>query len=208
MYEESAGGTRRTILRSMLFFIILGTLPFYLLGFIVLGSGGSSNAETALTEEPTVTLTPLGADITETPTNTPTPTRDATSTQISPLQPTPLQFVPPTRIPPTATPIPIIIPTDTPAPTLTPNVDSDGDGLLDHNDNCPTDPGPPGNSGCPLPDRDGDGILDNNDQCPDEPGPRSNNGCPEPADRDGDRARHRGCGTRHRASGPRPWQPP
>ena len=53
----------------------------------------------------------------------PTPTRTRTPT--------------PTRTP-TATPtLPL-----TPTPTVTPNVDTDGDGVLDHMDNCPSDPNP------------------------------------------------------------------
>ncbi|MCA9914335.1 MAG: thrombospondin type 3 repeat-containing protein, partial [Anaerolineae bacterium] len=179
MFADQDGGTRRTILRSMLFFIILGTLPFYLLGFIVLGSS-RGEAETTLTEQPTVTLTPLGADLTATETPTLTPTSNATATQINPLQPTPIQFVPPTRVPATITPLPTaVIPTDTPAPSLTPNVDRDGDGILDHNDHCPIEAGPPNNSGCPLPDSDGDGVPNQGDACPQEPGTAENNGCPE-----------------------------
>jgi len=51
---------------------------------------------------------------TPTPTNTPTSTRTLTPT-------------------PTITPTP----TNTPTPTATPNIDTDGDGVLDHMDNCP-----------------------------------------------------------------------
>ncbi len=32
---------------------------------------------------------------------------------------------------------------------------------------------------CPGPDSDGDGVPDNQDECPNQPGPPSNNGCPE-----------------------------
>lgn len=72
-------------------------------------------------------------------------------------------------------------------------VDSDGDGILDVDDQCPLDPedfdGYQDEDGCPDPDNDGDGILDVNDQCPDEPedkdGFEDEDGCPDP-DNDGD----------------------
>jgi len=73
--------------------------------------------------------------------------------------------------------------------------DRDGDGILDADDACPDDPGPPNEDprkhGCPLPaDRDGDGIPDSEDACPDDPGPANEDpkkhGCPLPPDRDGD----------------------
>ena len=57
--------------------------------------------------------------------------------------------------------------------------DSDGDGIADHLDGCPNEAGPKANNGCPWPDRDGDGVLDKDDQCPDVPGTVANNGCPE-----------------------------
>ena len=63
------------------------------------------------------------------------------------------------------------------------NPDTDGDGIPDHLDECPTVPGLPQFNGCP--DTDGDGIPDHLDECPDVPGPKENNGCPWP-DRDGD----------------------
>jgi hypothetical protein len=55
--------------------------------------------------------------------------------------------------------------------------DSDGDGVPDGSDRCPSEPGP-APSGCP--DADGDGVPDNVDLCPDEPG-NGANGCPIPA---------------------------
>lgn len=63
--------------------------------------------------------------------------------------------------------------------------DTDGDGLYDYEDKCPTVPGPRENLGCPWGDRDQDGILDKDDRCPDTPGPKENQGCPWP-DTDGD----------------------
>ncbi|MFQ5463054.1 MAG: hypothetical protein ACE5E5_10575 [Phycisphaerae bacterium] len=71
-----------------------------------------------------------------------------------------------------------------------PDIDSDGDGLLDCNEGCPNDPNKsaPGacgcgipdidsdgngvldcNEGCPDTDSDGDGVLDCNDDCPNDP---------------------------------------
>lgn len=59
--------------------------------------------------------------------------------------------------------------------------DTDGDGIVDADDACPTVPGPASLKGCP--DKDGDGIADKDDACPDVAGPRMFNGCP---DKDGD----------------------
>lgn len=68
--------------------------------------------------------------------------------------------------------------------------DFDGDTVYDPPytgtpvDQCPTDPGPASNNGCPIPqDRDGDGILDADDVCPDEFGfvdSTAGRGCPKP----------------------------
>jgi OmpA-OmpF porin, OOP family len=75
-----------------------------------------------------------------------------------------------------------------------PEKDTDGDGILDKVDACPTTPGErsedPAKNGCPPADRDRDGILDRVDACPDEPGIASENpkqhGCPRPdTDKDG-----------------------
>jgi len=61
--------------------------------------------------------------------------------------------------------------------------DTDKDGIININDECPTLPGSTFLNGCP--DKDGDGIADKNDKCPDQAGPVTNNGCPLP-DRDRD----------------------
>lgn len=58
--------------------------------------------------------------------------------------------------------------------------DTDGDGLPDHLDECPLEAGPIENNGCPYKDRDGDGILDDVDECPDVPGLIEYDGCPPP----------------------------
>lgn len=64
-------------------------------------------------------------------------------------------------------------------------VDSDGDGILDHLDDCPEVKGELDNKGCPYPDSDGDGVVDKYDACPDVFGLKERNGCPIP-DTDGD----------------------
>src|SRR3989449_3525132 len=46
--------------------------------------------------------------------------------------------------------------------------DTDGDGIPDPEDKCPTVPGPKENQGCPWPDTDKDGIPDKDDKCPNE----------------------------------------
>jgi outer membrane protein OmpA-like peptidoglycan-associated protein len=71
--------------------------------------------------------------------------------------------------------------------------DSDHDGVLDRDDQCPDTPedrdGFEDTDGCPDPDNDKDGIVDALDRCKDEPedieGYEDTDGCPEP-DRDGD----------------------
>ena len=73
--------------------------------------------------------------------------------------------------------------------------DTDGDGIPDDVDACPTEPedhkDPDPMDGCPAPsDRDGDGIPDQLDKCPDKPedkdGVDDEDGCPEEdADSDG-----------------------
>jgi outer membrane protein OmpA-like peptidoglycan-associated protein len=71
-------------------------------------------------------------------------------------------------------------------------LDTDGDGVPDAEDACPTIVGDasPGayRRGCP-PDRDRDGIFDADDRCPDVPGVESadpaKNGCPPDTDGDG-----------------------
>lgn len=70
-------------------------------------------------------------------------------------------------------------------------VDGDGDGVPDAADQCPDEPGPAENNGCPYPkwqDHDADGTPDAEDRCPAVPGPAENQGCPWPegdSDHDG-----------------------
>ena len=59
--------------------------------------------------------------------------------------------------------------------------DTDGDGIYDKDDACPSVAGPAKFNGCP--DTDGDGIIDAKDACPDVAGLAKFNGCP---DTDGD----------------------
>ena len=76
----------------------------------------------------------------------------------------------------------------TPPPPPPPPVekDTDGDGIMDSQDKCPTVPGVAKYNGCPVPDTDGDGINDDNDKCPTVKGLAKYNGCPVPdRDRDG-----------------------
>lgn len=112
-----AANRRRTIVRTMLFLTILGTIPFYLLGFWLWGTAPDPEAEPTITQI-VVTNTPIGGNITPSPT-VPTSTVPPTSTLPSQLNPTAIQFIPPATvfIPPTAT---FFIPSATPAPTLTP----------------------------------------------------------------------------------------
>ena len=71
--------------------------------------------------------------------------------------------------------------------------DSDGDGIPDDVDKCPTaaedKDGFQDEDGCPDPDNDGDGVADGADKCPleaeDHDGYQDEDGCPDP-DNDGD----------------------
>ena len=123
-FSSAESGQRN--LRVVLFIIILATLPFYCLGFVLWGAapaGVSSARATSTPTLPPVTRSP-------TLTFTPSPTIGFgplfTATSLSPLQPTPRQFFPPGGVNPiaplpTLSPTPfIVIPTSTPAPTLTP----------------------------------------------------------------------------------------
>ena len=71
--------------------------------------------------------------------------------------------------------------------------DSDGDGLLNRNDDCPNNPededGFDDEDGCPDTDNDDDGLVDDEDDCPDKPEDADDyedtDGCPD-TDNDGD----------------------
>ncbi|OAV42892.1 OmpA family protein [Lewinella sp. 4G2] len=60
--------------------------------------------------------------------------------------------------------------------------DTDGDGIRDRDDDCPTEAGPASTNGCP--DTDEDGVADHEDECPNLPGTEAHAGCPD-RDRDG-----------------------
>jgi OmpA-OmpF porin, OOP family len=68
-------------------------------------------------------------------------------------------------------------------PVIPTVVDTDGDGVADADDKCPTTAGIASLGGCP--DSDSDGIADADDKCPSEAGLKKYNGCPIP-DTDGD----------------------
>lgn len=57
--------------------------------------------------------------------------------------------------------------------------DTDGDGIPDNLDKCPEMKGLSKYAGCPIPDTDGDGVTDEFDKCPSVAGSTANNGCPE-----------------------------
>ncbi|HTJ44962.1 MAG TPA: choice-of-anchor D domain-containing protein [Kofleriaceae bacterium] len=80
-----------------------------------------------------------------------------------------------------------------PPPRVIDRGDSDGDGIINSEDQCPTDAedkdGFKDDDGCPDPDNDGDGIPDNVDKCAgdaeDKDGFQDEDGCPD-LDNDGD----------------------
>lgn len=119
---------RRNVLRGVLLVIIIGTLPFYCLGFVLWGN--APQALDRITATSTETNTPIGGDLTLTTTNT--PTQIVTTTLLATLQPSPSGFTPPiatrflsaTPFFPTATLAPTLTfapPTITPAPSDTPS---------------------------------------------------------------------------------------
>jgi hypothetical protein len=60
--------------------------------------------------------------------------------------------------------------------------DTDRDGLVDSQDNCPNEGGGSATGGCP--DTDGDGLINSRDRCPGAKGTAAHSGCPD-SDRDG-----------------------
>lgn len=63
-------------------------------------------------------------------------------------------------------------------PDQCPELDDDGDGIVNKDDRCPTQKGNSETKGCPAKDTDGDGAPDHLDRCPKEAGPADNQGCP------------------------------
>lgn len=72
-----------------------------------------------------------------------------------------------------------------PPPVVVAPKDTDGDGIIDNDDKCPTVAGVAKYLGCPVPDTDKDGVNDDLDKCPTVPGLARLEGCPIP-DKDGD----------------------
>ncbi len=105
----------------------------------------------------------------------------------------PVVIAPPPPPPPVDTDGDGIIDTEDKCPTVKglakyqgcPIPDTDKDGINDEEDKCPTVPGLARYQGCPIPDTDGDGINDEEDKCPTVPGLARYQGCPIP-DTDGD----------------------
>ncbi|HVY38028.1 MAG TPA: OmpA family protein [Polyangia bacterium] len=99
----------------------------------------------------------------------------------------PVRPLPVARAPERPRPAPAARRPVAPPPPPPPPPDTDGDGILDSEDACPSEAGvaseDPQKNGCPAPkDRDGDGIVDTEDACPDAAGPTNTdaarNGCP------------------------------
>ena len=80
---------------------------------------------------------------------------------------------------------PVVVAPPPPPPPVVVEKDTDGDGIVDSKDQCPTVAGIAKYNGCPIPDRDKDGINDEEDKCPDVKGFAKYQGCPVP-DRDKD----------------------
>ena len=81
---------------------------------------------------------------------------------------------------------PPVVVTPPPPPTIYVEKDTDGDGIVDSKDKCPTVAGVAKYDGCPVPDTDGDGINDDNDKCKTVKGIARYDGCPIPdTDKDG-----------------------
>ena len=105
------------------------------------------------------------------------------------------------------------VPEREPEPPPHPRIDTDGDGVFDDEDLCPTVPAgdhpDPQRRGCPLPDTDGDGVFDNDDRCVtvpqgDHPDP-DRRGCPDgDTDNDGVLNHDDRCPTQHAGRFPDP----
>ena len=81
--------------------------------------------------------------------------------------------------PPPPPPAPVV-------PVVVAPKDTDGDGVIDDNDKCPSVKGLAKYQGCPIPDTDKDGINDEQDKCPTVAGTAKYQGCPIPdTDKDG-----------------------
>ena len=104
--------------------------------------------------------------------------------QVSPLSTNHINYSIGFSIPVKENKPPVIVAPPPPPPPAP--LDTDGDGIIDTNDKCPTVPGIAKYQGCPVPDTDGDGINDDNDKCPTVKGIAKYEGCPIPdTDKDG-----------------------
>jgi outer membrane protein OmpA-like peptidoglycan-associated protein len=82
-----------------------------------------------------------------------------------------------------AAPAPVVLAAPPPPPAPK---DTDGDGVIDDQDKCPTVAGLAKYQGCPVPDTDKDGVNDEQDKCPTVAGLAKYQGCPVPdTDKDG-----------------------
>jgi OOP family OmpA-OmpF porin len=99
------------------------------------------------------------------------------------------------------------------APIREPRKDTDGDGIYDDQDACPTVKGirtkDRATNGCPPADRDGDGVMDHEDLCPDEPMGQNpdpeRRGCPlSDRDKDGVFDKDDVCPDTHMGTNPDP----
>lgn len=164
---------------------------------------GVKNCKQVIIAKATPTPTPVVVVRTPTPSPSPTPTPLVVVLQTPTPTPTPQIII----VEKTPTPTPTPSPSPSPTPDVT-KIDSDNDGVPDIQDDCPADPGPATNRGCPVrdadgdgvpdgedacpqvagvakykgclpPDKDKDGVADDEDRCPDKPGPATNGGCPE-----------------------------
>ena len=97
---KSPFARRRFMFRLVFMSVIFGTAPFYLLGFVLLGSGSDSEPTPTPDLATLMTNTPIQGEPTET--LLPTWTLRATSTN-NPLFPTAYQYIPPSM---TSTTIP------------------------------------------------------------------------------------------------------
>ncbi|MBI5549178.1 MAG: OmpA family protein [Deltaproteobacteria bacterium] len=74
------------------------------------------------------------------------------------------------------------VPGESHSPAQCPDLDDDGDGLLNRVDRCPLEKEDADSfrdeDGCPDPDNDADKVLDVDDKCPNVPGPVEEQGCP------------------------------
>lgn len=175
---------RNQNLRLLMLIVIVGTLPFYCLGIMIIGSAPAANvAPTATAAQLSdATFTPLSGGQAGWAGATISPVRIPTVTPLSALQPTPRQFIPPTLI----SVSPTLVASSPTALEASPTrrfsvggpADRDGDGSPDSADDCPEEYGFAENAGCPYPDDpDRDGIRAEADRCPNEFAPGTRNGC-------------------------------